>query len=435
MQGGIANLCHVCRPLYGKLIREFFRLTLRKEKADHMDKVKPDRHETSVWQEMRGGSSKINDGNEALEYQDSFVAAASRCRELGWRLTAVDARELVDLEVNFAEPAEVWLQRCCQAGPLRGRVNLLVHTGSDSGLVVLEVESREGKSLLNQCRNWRSSCLARLHGREQHYFTLPPGCTAPPTSFFMAERLMVYGEGGLAPLPPSVDAPSREFWRWTTAPWESSPPDLPLSLWSFLQQISARALTPDPKAEMPTLDKLYHQAVAPPQPDNVIQVSRSRLDEVLDELRRVMEKAAKLEAVLLDWVQSGVAASSPAPAGNRPASLPLHNHEAPAFAMVRGRERFLAMAWESLLKGEQKVTHYSQLHTQAQKIPSPAGIEATVHACLRNNPELADDPDKLRMVKYCFQNYVNIDPDLSDLSLSERLERASQMANEFLRYS
>ena len=59
-------------------------------------------------------------------------------------------------------------------------------------------------------------------------------------------------------------------------------------------------------------------------------------------------------------------------------------------------------------------------------------LEATIHDCLERNPDLAKDPAKLQMVQYCFKNYVNIDPDLSDLPFPERWERASQIAREFL---
>ena len=85
-----------------------------------------------------------------------------------------------------------------------------------------------------------------------------------------------------------------------------------------------------------------------------------------------------------------------------------------------------------MIKGDQSITHYSAMDTEASKIPSHEVVEATLHSCLKNNPDMARDPDRLRMVQYCFTNYVNIDPNLSDLSLPERLERASQMAREFL---
>ena len=93
---------------------------------------------------QQGKEPRVTDTSADLEYQGSFVASAIRCRKLGWRLAAVDARDLIDLEVNFEEPAERWLAQCRQTGALQGRVNLGVHTGSASGLVVLEVGNGEG---------------------------------------------------------------------------------------------------------------------------------------------------------------------------------------------------------------------------------------------------------------------------------------------------
>jgi len=172
------------------------------------------------------------------------------------------------------------------------------------------------------------------------------------------------------------------------------------------------------------------------QPDKGVLVSRSRLEAMLGELRRLMEKAAELEAELLDWRKLRDEAPVPAPVTAVPMAgpLPCRDHEGQSSEGVLGNERLCAVACESFMRGEQKVMHYSQMNTEVQRAPAPEGIEATVHACLLNNPDLAGDPDKLRMVQYCFTNYVNIDPDLSGLSLPERLERASQMAREFLGY-
>ena len=103
---------------------------------------------------FRGSDPTVAEQTENLEFQGSFVATAVRCRKLGWRLAAVDARELVDLAVDFTEPAEHWLGQCRRAGSLQGRVNLGVHTGSASGLVVLEVGNGEGKSALDHCGSW-----------------------------------------------------------------------------------------------------------------------------------------------------------------------------------------------------------------------------------------------------------------------------------------
>jgi hypothetical protein len=136
---------------------------------------------------------------EDLEYQGGFVAAAVRCRDLGWRLAAVDARELMDLAVNFSEPVDLWLRQCSRAGPLQGRVNLGVHTGSASGLLVLEVKSGEGTSALDRCGSWRSPCRARLNGREQHFYALPAGGFTPHPIFAGRPAHGVWGGGSGSP--------------------------------------------------------------------------------------------------------------------------------------------------------------------------------------------------------------------------------------------
>ncbi len=48
------------------------------------------------------------------------------------------------------------------------------------------------------------------------------------------------------------------------------------------------------------------------------------------------------------------------------------------------------------------------------------------------HPDLAADPRKMEVLQYCFKHYVNFDPELRDLSIQEKLERANQMAKDFL---
>ncbi len=121
---------------------------------------------------VSGSQGELPRKSDALpnaNYESSFAASAIRCRHLGWRLAAVDARELLDLEANFDEPLELWLRQCSGNGQLYSRVNLGVYTGSVSGLVILEVGEGEGKAALERHGSWRSSCVAGLNGREQHY--------------------------------------------------------------------------------------------------------------------------------------------------------------------------------------------------------------------------------------------------------------------------
>ncbi|MGQ9687673.1 MAG: hypothetical protein ACUVXF_02625 [Desulfobaccales bacterium] len=470
-----------------------------------------------------------------MEYQGKFIAFAIRCAELGWHLAAVDVRNLVDLAVNFSEPVEHWLRKCSQAGPLKGRVKLGVYTGSISGLLALEVKSGEEIPELARGGPWRSRCRARLNGREQHYYALPPGTAAPPSRFLPLARVMVYGEDGLAPLPPSLDVPSQEAWSWLAPPWENPPSEAPSALLTFLQQPETAVLTKH-TLDIPSWDEIYrlitpHEPLlkallAPcPAPADYYRTllaqareaglqdekfflgllwyaplgdarhnprrfawlkrlvstagaglasspqpsatggeateeapkgglpSPSRYEDILADLRLLRQKAVELEAVLLDWesrsdeagprqgqIFSEVTALSPA----EPVSAGTDE--------CQRVEKFLRVFQENLDRKKPQTDpfwngwngrpqeddqenlrfHFTEL---ASKAPSPLddeAVEMMIQACLEENPDLAEDPVKFQMFQYCFKNYVSIDPDLSDLSLRERLERAGQMAREFL---
>jgi hypothetical protein len=496
-----------------------------------MDVKTPDSDMTSAVFVTPGEDPKVTDPSEDLEYQSSFVASAIRCRDIGWRLAAVDARELVELAVDFEEPVEHWLQQCLEAGTLQGRVNLGVRTGSASGLVILEVGNGEGKSTLDHYGSWRSPCQARMNGREQHYYTLPGGVAPPPTRFLMASRVMLFGEGGMAPLPPSLDVQSRNSWQWVNPPWEYLPPELPHGLRNFLRQLAGpspeleteddilpweevfRRITPHEPllkallAPYPSLEEYYGDlltialtsglndqrlllgllwhapqgdapenpgrgpqlrrmvleagsgVVHPPEslspqlipdsdPGNGVRVGQNHCEVILGELSRLRQKAAELEAAVQDWKQvpdPGAKSATPGPQVSPPVTA---SHAAQAADILKCGN-LLAVANEFLLKEEQKFlganglddafedsdiwrNHYSALNPLVQAPASPKVVEDTISDCLQKNPDLAQDPAKLQMVQYCFKNYVNIDPDLSDLSLTERWERASQMAREFL---
>ncbi len=468
---------------------------------------------------------------EDLEYQGGFVAAAIRCRDLGWRLAAVDARELIDLAVNFSEPVDLWLRQCSRAGPLQGRVNLGVHTGSVSGLLVLEVKKGEGTCALDRCGSWRSPCRARLNGREQHFYSLPAGGVSPRTRFLPGPQLMVYGEEGLAPLPPSLDVQSRECWRWLNPPWENPPAAAPPGLLAFLQQPPLTGGEAE-NVEIPSWEEIYrhitpHEALlkallapcrsledyydnllrealdsgfrdpgfllgllrrapqgdvernpgrlahlrrlvnearpapagdspgfTPPVPEpqgspNIVPLSRSRYEVILADLRMLRQKAAELEAVLLDWNQNLAAGPHRAPGSSPTTAVSSEDQAGASVEDCRRAENLLGFIHENPVQetlefspsgdaGSPEIDqdsirfHYTELPPKAGPNCSEETLKAMVSNCLQNNPDLAQDPAKLQMVQYCFKNYVNINPDLSDLSLMERLERASQMAREFL---
>ena len=512
--------------------KEFLDTSVEEEnRLTHMDVKAPDLGMASPVLVEDAKDPKVTDLSEDPEYHGSFMASVIRCRNLGWRLAAVDAREMVDLAVNFEEPVEDWLRQCRQTGSLQGRVNLGVHTGSASGLVVLEVGNGEGKSALDHCGSWRSHCQARMNGREQHFYALPSGVFAPLTRFLMAAQVMLYGEGGMAPLPPSVDVQTQEFWRWVNPPWEYPPPELPQSLQEVLKQLSSQAPVAETQDEILSWEEVYslitphatllkallapHRSLeehyvdllekalnagfrdqsfllgllwhapqgdveknpgrgsqlkqmvreakpgpyAPPEsrllsvtagPDsgNGGHLNRSHREQILDELKRLRQKAAELEAAVLDWEQTKDMGRTPAPPGPE-VSLQVPGHHSAQNPEILKRQHLFSVINESLVKGARRLmpasrpgssnddlevwrNHYAELSPKAQKDLPPEAVEATIRACLQKSPDLAQDPTKLQMVQYCLKNYVNIDPDLSDLSLPERWERASQMAREFL---
>ena len=59
-------------------------------------------------------------------------------------------------------------------------------------------------------------------------------------------------------------------------------------------------------------------------------------------------------------------------------------------------------------------------------------IKEALRDFLSRHPDMAADPRKMEVLQYCFKHYINFDPELRDLSLLEKLERANQMASDFL---
>lgn len=59
-------------------------------------------------------------------------------------------------------------------------------------------------------------------------------------------------------------------------------------------------------------------------------------------------------------------------------------------------------------------------------------IQAALKDFFIRHPEMAADPGKMEVLQYCFKHYINFDPESRDLSVAEKLERANQMAVDFL---
>jgi hypothetical protein len=72
---------------------------------------------------------------------------------------------------------------------------------------------------------------------------------------------------------------------------------------------------------------------------------------------------------------------------------------------------------------------FTTLAPMEQEIPTESLEFKTF---LAQSPEFASSQEHMEFLRYCFTNYVNIDPELRDLSILEKLTRAGKMAKEFL---
>ena len=150
------------------------------------------------------------------------------------------------LELDLSQPVELWSQQLTDLGAAPDQINIGIRTGKASNLLVLEVNKGEGALSLDQCGEWRADCVAEMGGfREQHYYALPPEVQTPP-SFFLAPQVLIYGEGGLVLVPPSLEPQAREPWRWLTPPWEAPPLPPKPAVWQFLKEyIPAAMVNPE----------------------------------------------------------------------------------------------------------------------------------------------------------------------------------------------
>ena len=196
---------------------------------------------------------------ENLDLKDLLVTYAPHYQQLGWVLVGMKSPEGTPLELDLSQPVELWSQQLSEMGADQGQINIGIRTGKASNLLVLEVNKGEGALSLDQCGEWRADCVAEMGGcREQHYYALPPEVQTPP-SFFLAPQVLIYGEGGLVLVPPSLEPQAREPWRWLQPPWEAPPQPPKPAVWQFLKEYIPAAMV---KPEVQSWKEIY-QMIAP----------------------------------------------------------------------------------------------------------------------------------------------------------------------------
>ena len=170
-----------------------------------------------------------------LDHEEAVSSYTEKYQKLGWVLQAVNPQDGTDLGVDFGENPEPWVNRLREPGLSVPEINLGLRTGKLSGLMVLEVATGPGESILEPHGPWRAECTAALGaGREQHFYTWDPSPLFDSASFRATPGIRWFGEGQVAPVPPSFDPEMQESWRWLCPPWEKAPQSPSRSLSKFL---------------------------------------------------------------------------------------------------------------------------------------------------------------------------------------------------------
>ena len=243
----------------------------------------------------RGEIEHILNLKASFNHGGTLLDHAIKYLNLGWALLAIDAETGNDLGIDF-EDLNTYIKRLEDPSVDAARINLAVHTGSLSRLMVLEVANEEQKSCLDEWGEWRSHCVAKLGpGLEKHFYLQPPDFQPPPT------KMPFYVEGVTTLLPPSQDPLTQERWRWQSAPWDSPPPPLPLAILNYLNAMRGPTATGTDLRNKPRLSwqKLYC-LISPFEA--VLQAFSQRgasMDDYYEKLFRVALEAGLTDADLL----------------------------------------------------------------------------------------------------------------------------------------
>lgn len=120
--------------------------------------------------------------------------------------------------------------------------NVGIATGRESGLLVLDIDPRNGgldgmEALQKELGRLPGGPVVETSGAGCHlYFTHPEG---EIRKFLEADGVDIKTDGGLVIAPPSIH-PSGEEYRWAARPQDKPPPDLPQS---WVRRLAAPAVT------------------------------------------------------------------------------------------------------------------------------------------------------------------------------------------------
>jgi hypothetical protein len=193
-----------------------------------------------------------------LDHQEALASYGEKYQKLGWLLKTGTPREMADLEIDFSTPQETWDSQFWEQNLGRPKMNFLVCTGKQSGIMVLEVVRGAGDAILDRYRPWRAGCIAVLGGlRELHFYAWDRFSHFDSASGDAPYGITWYGEGQAVLLPPSVDPETHGSWRWLSPPWESPLQSPSRSLLEFFRDhLKSPTPVPDQSSAAPPSESI-----------------------------------------------------------------------------------------------------------------------------------------------------------------------------------
>jgi hypothetical protein len=145
----------------------------------------------------------------------------------------------------------------------------------------------------------------------------------------------------------------------------------------------------------------------PPPPGETVLLERNRYEGLLYELGKLSNTVDELKRRAAERKTSGVDEPESGKTSKRP---------------WEAGERLLA---DLPGKGAKAMDYQDDMDQTTEE-------QAQFRVFLEQNPDLASDPRKVQIVEYCLKNYININRELAALPIEVKLEKAGQMARNFL---
>jgi hypothetical protein len=207
---------------------------------------------------------RILDLRKNLQFSGVLIQYMSHYLTMGWHLAAVNSQNRVNQRLDFQGPKGTWSEKLIELSLDGIELNVGVHTGSASGLLVIEVQ-KQGRVFPFRRKDWSSECVAEAGAQfEQHYYALPEGWQLPASFLLEPFEVKVFGEGNLVMAPPSLEPRTQANWRWLKPPWDNAPSQPPPVLRKIIEFI---APGPDSRLSAPVIpswEEIYPAIAAHP---------------------------------------------------------------------------------------------------------------------------------------------------------------------------